>query len=100
MVSCPDCGGRIAIRSSRSLTPTYRQARADCQNEACGARFGIGVEITHAIIRGEHPNPNIHLPVSPPRNRAPGVPVPANDDGGSEVPLPANDDMPVDTAHG
>lgn len=98
-IACPHCDSASRTRSSRTISPTYRQAIAACTNAECGFTFGIGVEITHAISPSATPNPAIQLRQSPPRHRRPANdthPFAANDGAvrGPEVPpIAANDDL-------
>lgn len=89
-VPCPNCHGRARIRTSRGLTPCFRQLYFACLDPECGLTFGGCLEITHIISPSARPNPALQLPSSPPRHRAPApveVPMPANDESGPEVPL-------------
>ncbi len=81
-VSCPHCGSPSRIRSSRAVTPLYRQLYCQCPNVDCGFTFGCEVNVTHGISPSAKPNPGIHLRMEAPRKRmtGPGVPAPANDD--------------------
>ncbi|MDQ0250940.1 ssDNA-binding Zn-finger/Zn-ribbon topoisomerase 1 [Sphingomonas kyeonggiensis] len=89
---CPDCGGRLAIRSSRQEGTTLRQVFYQCENiEACGASFGGAVEITHRISAGVSPKPFAGLRTVPPRRRAANDTDPARTSG-PEVPPASNDD--------
>lgn len=95
-IACPHCGSASRTRSSRAISPTYRQAIVACSDPECGFTFGVGIEITHAISPSAKPNPAIVLRQSPLRvRRADNDTFPAANDGplsGSEVPpIPAND---------
>lgn len=96
-IDCPHCKGPAQVRSSRSVTETYRQLYVRCSNLECGHIFGAELTITHTISPSANPDPNVHLRIGSPRQRK--LPVPANDCG-SEVPLPlaANDDDGVGEA--
>lgn len=98
-IACPHCGSPTRVRSSRSITSTYRQLNIGCLNVACGATFGADLTITHEISPSATPNPALALRRAAPRRR------PANDNpagaqpapGGQEVPPPANDLEPTPT---
>lgn len=81
-IACPHCGGAARIRTSRALSPTYRQLSVGCIDPECGHTFGAELTITHTISPAARPNPNISLRQVPPRRR------PANDD----QPAAANDE--------
>lgn len=90
---CPHCGGHLVTRSSRSVTPLYKQKVLHCRNPDCGASFGYGGGITHQISPSACPRPGVDLPNSVPRARKP----PANDDAptrhsGPEVPARRGND--------
>jgi transcription elongation factor Elf1 len=92
-VKCPHCGHHLATRSSRSVTPLYKQKVLQCRNPACGASFGASSGITHQISPSACPRAGIDLPFAAPRAR----PAAANDrdprrtSGPEEVPRPDND---------
>lgn len=94
-IACPHCEGPTRTRSSRAVTPLYRQLLRACLDVECGFTFGVEVAITHGISPSARPNPAVELRMAPPRKRA------ANDNlAGSEVPAAANDDCAVTEATG
>lgn len=90
-INCPHCAHPARVRSSRAVTPTFRQLQLQCQNVECGATYGAVLEIVHEIAPPAARNPEIHLRSVPVRTRA--APLPA-DHRGPEVPpaRAANDD--------
>lgn len=90
---CPHCAGHLAVRTTRAVTPLFRQKVLQCRNPECGASFGASDAITHQISPSACPNPSVDLPFSAPRAR----PTAANDrdprktSGPEEVPRPDND---------
>lgn len=74
------------MRSSKTLTPLYRELRFQCTNvegdDPCGHTFIASFEITRTIVPSARPNPRIRLPQGMPRPT-----TPANDDG---LPVAAN----------
>lgn len=84
-ICCPHCDGPARIRTSRSLSPLYRQLNCQCCSPECGHTFGADLTITHTISPSAQPNPAIVLRISPPRRR-----IAANDDDGPPL-SPAND---------
>lgn len=37
-MTCPACGSSCIVRSSKQVTPTYREAYLNCVNDECGWR--------------------------------------------------------------
>lgn len=93
---CPHCGEPARIRSSRTVTPLYRQLNLQCSNVDCGHTYAAALEILYSIVPSAHPNPDIVLRRAPQRS----APIAAND--GARVPevtpRPSNDDDPVTEA--
>ena len=64
-ITCPHCGSPVRIRTSRSISPLYREGIADCTNvEDCGWRGNIGVQFVSTLVPSHQPKPDIHLPLS------------------------------------
>ncbi|WP_299307830.1 ogr/Delta-like zinc finger family protein [uncultured Croceicoccus sp.] len=88
-IACPHCSSRATVRTSRAVTPLYRQLNIACRNAECGHTFAADMTITHTISPSAIPDPEIHLRTSTFARRA------VNDNpAGREVPVaaPANDD--------
>jgi len=94
---CPHCLTHLSTRSSRSVTPLFKQKVLQCRNPDCGATFGASSGITHQISPSACPDPAVELPFSAPRtrraandgqpkqlHRGPGVPPPDNDETGPD----------------
>lgn len=99
--ACPHCKNDARVRSSRALTPTYRQLYLQCGNVTCGHTFAAELTITHTISPSACPDPTIELRQAPPRRRAANDNVVANAAvSGPEVPpiRAANDDDPLGEA--
>ena len=94
-IACPHCAGATRTRTSRAVTPLYRQLIRACLDAECGFTFGVEVSITHGISPSARPNPACALRMSAPRAR------PANDNtvAVSEV-TAANDDDALTEATG
>jgi len=58
--SCPHCGTRAHIRTSRLLTETYREGWAICTN--CGFKGKIHVAWDAEVTPSLQPNPRVALP--------------------------------------
>jgi hypothetical protein len=85
-IICPDCAGKLLIRTSEQVTPTVREMLLWCDNDACGARF---VGQLSLMTRVQHVMPAavaVILPVRPWH--------PSNDNR-----VPANDG-PIDSGPG
>ena len=48
-ITCPDCQGKLLIRSSELVTASVRELLLWCDNNACGARFKGQVSPVHRI---------------------------------------------------
>lgn len=74
---CPHCDAPAIVRSSRSLSPIYREQLMQCTNALCGFTYVVGAEVIRAISPSAMPNPNVHI--APSTNPCAGVPRAAND---------------------
>lgn len=81
---CPHCGTPAIARTSRAVTPIYREIHFRCDNIECGHTFAAALSILRTISPSACPNPAIHLPMSKPRRPQP----PANDDLPEPISLP------------
>lgn len=80
-VKCPHCGSFARARSSDTLTPTYREVRFECVNDACGHVWLAGLEALRTLCPSDTPNPEIHLPCS--------AAAPATEDSSTAAPVAA-----------
>lgn len=65
-LTCPHCGSHVRIRSSKGLTPIYREAYLHCTDEdGCGWRGKMAMEITQTLCPSATPNPEVQLPLAP-----------------------------------
>lgn len=80
-VKCPHCSTYARARSSDLLTPTYREVRFECTNDACGYIWVAGVEALRTLCPSDTPNPAIDIPIVTARRPAgesePATPVAA-----------------------
>lgn len=74
---CPHCRAVAAVRTSKELTPVFRELRLQCTDLDCGATYVASVTIDRMIVSSQKPNPRIRLR----QGHAP-TPVAANDDVG------------------
>lgn len=73
---CPHCGELAKMRTTRAITPLFRELRFQCTNvegdDACGHTFVAALTIERTIVPSARPNPRINLPIAQPRtNRTP-----------------------------
>lgn len=73
---CPHCQTLAKVRSSKQLTPLFKELRFQCQDLDCGHTFVASLNIDRTIVPSQKPNPRIKLKVGQPRTT-----LPANDDG-------------------
>lgn len=76
-VTCPHCNSIAKARSSKQLTPLFKELRYQCLDLECGHTFVASLNIERSIVPSMKPNPRIRLKV--------GLPVattPANDADG------------------
>ncbi|WP_292682405.1 ogr/Delta-like zinc finger family protein [Novosphingobium sp.] len=62
---CPHCGHETFRRSSRLITPTYREIFFACRNIACGHTFKGSLGYLYGISPSAIPNPALDLPLRP-----------------------------------
>lgn len=81
-VPCPHCGEAAKTRSSRGISPTYRETHLQCQNLECGWTGVASVIIERTVVQSASPNPRITLPIAITRRKSanPATPSSANDD--------------------
>jgi hypothetical protein len=72
---CPHCQALAKVRSSKQLTPLFKELRFQCQDLECGHTFVASLNIDRTIVPSLKPNPRIKLKVGLPRPT-----LPANDD--------------------
>lgn len=61
---CPHCGKHARVRSSRELSPVYREMTMQCTNVMCGHTYVVGVEVLRTISPSATPNPTVRIPQS------------------------------------
>lgn len=86
-IRCPHCNGRTDVRTSKTLSPTYREISYRCASDECGFAFIAGLSVLRTVRVSATPNPEIQLPFSSQLQ----PPKPANDDVPFRVARPAND---------
>lgn len=83
-VHCPHCEDLASLRTSKVLTPIFKELRFQCLNVECGHTFVASLEIVRTICPSARPNPKVKLRMAPPRHHEP-----ANDVLPAAVPGPA-----------
>lgn len=61
---CPHCGYPAIVRTTRELSPMYREQLMQCTNGLCGHTYVIGAEVLRTISPSATPNPDVHIPQS------------------------------------
>lgn len=78
---CPHCGGLAKMRTTRAITPLFRELRFQCTNvdgdAACGHTFVGSLTIERTIVPSACPNPRIKLPIATPRKNRTALPTTA-----------------------
>jgi len=71
-MSCPHCETTGKIRTSKTVTVTYRELYYACPNFLCGHTWKASLAFVHTISESACPKMGVQLPKAP-------IPVPAND---------------------
>ena len=66
-MTCPHCGSRLHIRTSRAVSLLTREAYEQCPNVECAYTCKVLVSIVHTIAPSMTPNPKAYLPLGRPR---------------------------------
>jgi hypothetical protein len=94
-MECPHCAEPSNVRTSKTVTPTYREFYYQCPNIDCGHTWKAALSFIHTISPSACPRMGLELPVAPPH-------PPANDRGPRTRPVTprdnANDDSLRDSA--
>jgi hypothetical protein len=70
----------MGVRTSRNITPMFREVYFTCREVFCGASFKASLNIDAEISPSAAPNPKVDLPRVPVIWRRDKPPAPANDD--------------------
>lgn len=65
------------MRTSRELSPLYREQLMQCSNALCGFTYIVGAEVLRTISPSAMPNPDVHI--APSTNPSAGNARAAND---------------------
>lgn len=68
---CPHCQSTAKVRSSKALTPLYRELRLQCTDIDCGGTYVASVTIDRMIVPSQKPNPRVRLKIGQPRPTTP-----------------------------
>jgi hypothetical protein len=64
-LSCPHCLSQGDRRSSRELTPTFREIYYVCRNPACGHSWKASLTYDYGLSPSAIPDPALDLPMRP-----------------------------------
>ena len=70
-INCPHCQAPAKARTSKSLSPIYREITYQCTNVHCGHTYVAGLEIVRTLSPSAIPNAAIDIPLSPHMQREP-----------------------------
>ncbi|MDR7101443.1 ogr/Delta-like zinc finger family protein [Croceicoccus sp. BE223] len=73
---CPHCRSTVLRRTSREITPTFRELFYICRNAACGHSFKASLSYEYGLSPSGIPDPALNLPMRP-MERMPGETIPA-----------------------
>jgi hypothetical protein len=59
---CPHCKSAASARTSKPLSPLYREVTYQCRNLRCGHVFVAGLEALRTLSPSALPDPDIDLP--------------------------------------
>lgn len=62
---CPHCRTRATARTSREMSPTFREVTYQCNNVECGHTYVVNMEFARTLSPSAMPDPTLQLPVSP-----------------------------------
>ncbi|MFY9351649.1 MAG: ogr/Delta-like zinc finger family protein [Sphingobium sp.] len=62
---CPHCATPGAVRSSRQITPVYKQFYIACRNMLCGHTWLAELHVVHSITPSAVPDPSLHIRMGP-----------------------------------
>lgn len=61
---CPHCGEPAIVRTSRELSPVYREKTMQCTNPLCSHSYVVGEEVLRTLSPSATPNPDVNIPCS------------------------------------
>ena len=62
---CPHCKAQAIRRTSREVTPTFREIFYVCGNAACGHTFKASLSYDYGLSPSAIPDPAVDLPLRP-----------------------------------
>lgn len=90
---CPHCAEPSDIRSSKTITPTYREYFYQCPNIDCGHIWKAALSFVHTILPSASPRLGLELPLAPKH-------PPANDRKPRTKPVTPRDNANDDSVQG
>ena len=77
-INCPHCDNPAQVRTSRSVTPLFREIYFQCDDFIeCGHTFKASLSVMSTLNPSRRPRPGIRIPIG-------------------DVRKPANDDVPAE----
>lgn len=61
---CPHCGEPAIVRTSRELSPIFREQTMQCTNPSCSFSYVVGMEVLRSLSPSGVPNPDVTIPES------------------------------------
>ncbi len=93
MMECAHCHTPAKVRSSKTVTSTYRELYYQCLNIDCGHTWKASLAFIHTISPSARPLPGLDLAMMP-------VPAPANDRNPATLPVTPRDNANDDLSQG
>lgn len=93
MMECPHCDEPSTIRTSKTVTTTFRELYYQCPNVECGHTWKASLAFTYTISPSARPRPGLELPRAP-------IPTPANDRHPATLPVTPRRNANDDTSQG
>jgi len=63
-ISCPHCGSKAAIRTSKEVSLITRELYFQCTNHECGHTWTSLLSAIRTIVPSQLPNPAVFIPLS------------------------------------
>lgn len=60
---CPHCRAGADVRTSRSISPTFRQTEYSCSDARCGHTFMVFAQAVRTLSPSGRPDPGVYLPI-------------------------------------
>lgn len=84
-INCPHCQAPTTTRTSRAITPTYREIYYQCSDVFCGHTFVCSLSVLKTLVPSQKPSAKVSIPFSPSIRQPSRIPLAANDDRDEQV---------------